>query len=80
MTGALLWFGQIGNLGEYFGLSSPIHRSTIFGVQLLLGMRPIGRSILRWREDHARGGRLALVMTYPHYLHLRDIVRPDLQV
>ena len=23
---------------------------------------------------------LALVMTYPHYLYLRDIVRPDRQV
>src|SRR5829696_938447 len=45
-----------------------------------LGMRPIGRSILRWREEHAPDGRLALVMTYPHYLHLRDIVRPDLQI
>jgi glycosyltransferase involved in cell wall biosynthesis len=42
-----------------------------------LGMRPIGRSILRWRDEHAAGGRFALVMTYPHYLYLRDQVRPD---
>jgi teichuronic acid biosynthesis glycosyltransferase TuaH len=45
-----------------------------------LGMRPIGRSILRWRDEHAPGGRFALVMTYPHYLYLRDQVRPDRQV
>ncbi len=42
-----------------------------------LGMRPIGRSILRWRDEHAADGRFALVMTYPHYLYLRDQVRPD---
>jgi teichuronic acid biosynthesis glycosyltransferase TuaH len=41
------------------------------------GMRPIGRSILRWREQEARDARLVLVMTYPHYLYLRDLVRPD---
>jgi glycosyltransferase involved in cell wall biosynthesis len=45
-----------------------------------LGMRPIGRSIDQWRLAHARGGRLVLVMTYPHYLYLRDLVRPDRQV
>jgi len=42
-----------------------------------LGMRPITRSIGDWRRRHAPGGRLVLVMTYPHYLHLRDAVRPD---
>jgi teichuronic acid biosynthesis glycosyltransferase TuaH len=45
-----------------------------------LGMRPIGRSILDWQHAHARDGRLVLVMTYPHYLYLRDIVRPDRHV
>jgi teichuronic acid biosynthesis glycosyltransferase TuaH len=45
-----------------------------------LGMRPIARTIRRWREAHAPDGPLALVMTYPHYLYLRDMVRPDLQV
>jgi len=45
-----------------------------------LGMRPIARSIRRWRSDHAPDGPLVLVMTYPHYLHLRDQVRPDRQV
>src|SRR4051794_7557004 len=44
------------------------------------GMRPIGRSILKWRQSCASEGRLVLVMTYPHYLYLRDIVRPDRQI
>jgi hypothetical protein len=44
------------------------------------GMRPIGRSIQKWQEVHARDGKLVLVMTYPHYLYLRDLVRPDRQV
>ena len=42
-----------------------------------LGMRPIRREILRWRDTCAPDGPLALVMTYPHYLYLRDQVRPD---
>ena len=42
-----------------------------------VGMRPIGRSIGDWRRRHAADGRLVLVMTYPHYLYLRDAVRPD---
>src|SRR5207302_1209961 len=45
-----------------------------------LGMRPIGRSITAWRDRYVPDGRLALVMTYPHYLYLRDIVRPDIHV
>jgi teichuronic acid biosynthesis glycosyltransferase TuaH len=44
------------------------------------GMRPIGRSIRDWRQAHAPDGRLVLVMTYPHYLYLRDLVRPDRHV
>ena len=43
-------------------------------------MRPIGRSIQQWRQAHAPDGQLVLVMTYPHYLYLRDLVRPDRQV
>ena len=45
-----------------------------------LGMRPIGRSIQKWRQVHARMAELVLVMTYPHYLYLRDLVRPDRQI
>ncbi len=44
------------------------------------GMRPIRRSIDGWRRRFAPDGPLALVMTYPHYLYLRDQVRPDVQV
>ena len=42
-----------------------------------IGMRPIRRTIESWRADHAAGAPLALVMTYPHYLYLRDQLRPD---
>jgi teichuronic acid biosynthesis glycosyltransferase TuaH len=45
-----------------------------------LGMRPIERSIRDWHREHTRDARLVLVMTYPHYLYLRDLVRPDQQV
>jgi glycosyltransferase involved in cell wall biosynthesis len=44
------------------------------------GMRPIGRSIQRWRSEYAQDGPLVLVMTYPHYLYLRDLVGPNRQV
>lgn len=42
-----------------------------------LGMRPIRRAITDWRHRHAPEGPLTLVITYPHYLYLRDLVRPD---
>jgi teichuronic acid biosynthesis glycosyltransferase TuaH len=42
-----------------------------------LGMRPISRSIVTWKEQAAPDSCLALVMTYPHYLYLRDLVRPN---
>ena len=42
-----------------------------------LGMRPIARSVRRWRTAEVPGGRLALVMTYPYYLYLRDMIAPD---
>ena len=45
-----------------------------------LGMRPIRREIDAWRSAHAPGSPLALVMTYPHYLYLRDALRPDKSV
>ncbi len=40
-------------------------------------MRPIARTIRRWRAEHGGDGPLALVMTYPYYLHLADLVWPD---
>ena len=42
-----------------------------------IGMRPIARTIRRWRVDHGGAGPLALVMTYPYYLHLADLTWPD---
>ena len=45
-----------------------------------LGMRPIASAIRDWHVREAPGSRLALVMTYPHYLYLRDRLRPDLLV
>ncbi|QDV33552.1 glycosyltransferase [Tautonia plasticadhaerens] len=45
-----------------------------------IGMRPIRRAIDRWRRLLPDDAPLALVMTYPHYRSLRDLVRPDVQV
>jgi Glycosyl transferases group 1 len=45
-----------------------------------LGMRPIASAIRRWRLVDGLNGRLALVMTYPYYLYLRDLVRPERSV
>jgi glycosyltransferase involved in cell wall biosynthesis len=45
-----------------------------------IGMRPIRRSIEQWRGRCPDDARLGLVMTYPHYLYLRDLVRPDFNV
>jgi glycosyltransferase involved in cell wall biosynthesis len=42
-----------------------------------IGMRPIDRAVRRWRADHGGPGPLALVMTYPYYLHLADMTWPD---
>jgi teichuronic acid biosynthesis glycosyltransferase TuaH len=41
-----------------------------------IGMRPIARAIRRWKAEQNEGP-LALVMTYPYYLHLADLVWPD---
>jgi len=45
-----------------------------------LGMRPIARTIKRWRNGLAGRPDLALVMTYPYYSVLADLVRPDISV
>ena len=43
-----------------------------------LGMRPIARAVHRWRRRVADGPRpLTLVITYPYYLHLARLLRPD---
>ena len=45
-----------------------------------LGMRPIVRSVRTWWDMHPPGWRRGLVMSYPHYLHLRNQLRPDVSV
>jgi glycosyltransferase involved in cell wall biosynthesis len=45
-----------------------------------LGMRPIRNAIDRWRSRLPADTPLVLVMTYPHYRFLRDLVRPNIQV
>lgn len=42
-----------------------------------LGMRPIAREIDRFRASLDSAARLTLVITYPQYLTLADLVRPD---
>ena len=45
-----------------------------------LGMRPIRRAIRRWRAHEGGAGPLALVMTYPHYVFLRELLQPEVNV
>jgi glycosyltransferase involved in cell wall biosynthesis len=45
-----------------------------------LGMRPIARSIRSWWRSFPGGWRRGLVMSYPHYLYLRDQLRPDVSI
>jgi glycosyltransferase involved in cell wall biosynthesis len=45
-----------------------------------LGMRPIARAIRRWWQMQPGTWRRGLVMSYPHYLHLCQQVRPDVSV
>ncbi len=45
-----------------------------------LGMRPIARSVRRWLAELPALDHQALVMTYPHYLELRNQLRPDVSV
>lgn len=43
-----------------------------------IGMRPIAAAIRRWHRRYVQESPLALMMTYPHYLHLHDLLKPDL--
>ena len=45
-----------------------------------IGMRPIARSIARWRREVGADRPMALVVTYPHYRALAERVRPDVLV
>lgn len=42
-----------------------------------LGMRPIARGVRRWREEAGSRRPWGLAISYPHYLHLRDLLKPD---
>ena len=41
-----------------------------------LGMRPIARSIRQWWGLQPRTWRRGLVMSYPHYIHLHNLLEP----
>jgi hypothetical protein len=45
-----------------------------------LGMRPIAWGVRNWRASRRSRRELALVMSYPHYLHLARQLRPDLLI
>ncbi len=45
-----------------------------------LGMRPIAATVRSWRRSLDRPAPLALVITYPHYLTLADLIEPDLLI
>jgi glycosyltransferase involved in cell wall biosynthesis len=45
-----------------------------------LGMRPIARSIRSWWRSRPGSWRRGLVLSYPHYLSLRDQLQPDVSV
>ena len=45
-----------------------------------LGMRPVPGAIRRWWKSQPPDRRRGLVMSYPHYLYLRDQLRPDVSV
>ncbi len=45
-----------------------------------LGMRPVAGTIRRWWKSQPANRRRGLVMSYPHYMYLRDQLRPDVTV
>jgi teichuronic acid biosynthesis glycosyltransferase TuaH len=45
-----------------------------------LGMRPIARSIRSWWRDQPDDRRRGLVMSYPHYIYLRDLLQPEVSL
>jgi glycosyltransferase involved in cell wall biosynthesis len=45
-----------------------------------LGMRPIARSIRAWWQTLPATWTRGLVMSYPHYLYLQDLLRPDVSI
>ena len=45
-----------------------------------IGMARSHGAIRSWHGRYAGSADLALVMTYPHYLYLRDLVQPERSV
>jgi glycosyltransferase involved in cell wall biosynthesis len=45
-----------------------------------IGMRPVAGVIRDWWQTQPASQRRGLVMTYPHYLYLRDQLRPDVSI
>jgi len=45
-----------------------------------LGMRPVARAIRGWWQTQPLCQQRGLVMTYPHYLYLSDLLRPDVSI
>ena len=41
-----------------------------------IGMRPLNSTIRAWRKRHVPDAALGLVMTYPYYLHLAEMLQP----
>jgi teichuronic acid biosynthesis glycosyltransferase TuaH len=42
-----------------------------------LGMRPIAWAVNHWRRRSGTPRPVVLAISYPHYLYLRDLIRPD---
>ena len=42
-----------------------------------IGMRPLARAARRWHRSLDRPRPLALAISYPHYLYLRDLLKPS---
>ncbi len=45
-----------------------------------LGMRPIARAVRSWWDRQPADRRRGLVVSYPHYIYLRDQLRPDVSI
>jgi glycosyltransferase involved in cell wall biosynthesis len=46
----------------------------------VLGMRPVARSIRSWWRLLPHAWRRGLVMSYPHYIYLHRMLRPDVSI
>ena len=42
-----------------------------------LGMLPVSWAVREWRREVGNDRPFALAISYPHYLYLRDLLRPD---